>query len=614
MSTVVTVDDSDRNIVYSAGQWQRQRLTNANIFDGTLTFTSAEGAMATIQFQGSRIAVIGSVLADRTPPSSIYILDDENPQRFIATPSRSLQNGVVFYRSPTLPFGIHTLTIVNAERGTSPLILDAFTIDTAQNAPPANPNPNPAPGPGPNPTSPTPPDQSTSSPLPLSSPNPTPTPTTPSTSTSLSSPSSSLTSTTSPTGDLPPVIVTVTRASSSSSSPTPGSNGSLSGSDNTGVDGEKKSSVNTGAIAGGIVGAFLAIAVLVAAFMYWRRRRQQRREGGPQPLKRGHSSFWTKPSAPNPSSPPITPFVLDSELPSTSAQPYPTSSQSQSRRPPPPPPTQPEMTQYGSSYPFTSPSQQAFPQQGYNQQPGGYGTIPPPIIANNRFSTADSMYTDGPGARAAAGASGYGGNGANGGAYSAEGNEEDAYGGYTVPSDAPPLPSKTPVQGKGKEPVMAVINPFYPQAVNSSQTQFQSPSQYQNPSTSQYQNQSTSQYQNQQSPFYNPRDEAQGNPMISQPRRLQYIPPSQQLNARMDGYGESAYGGGYGAGSSSYAAGGSGYGGGYGASGSGYGASASGGYGTLDSAGRGMPVPRGGDERYYAEQSQGKKRERIRLD
>ncbi|KAF9038007.1 hypothetical protein BJ165DRAFT_1531902 [Panaeolus papilionaceus] len=507
MAGVVTIDDRNRAISYS-GRWFPQRVRNPNIVDQTVTFTSDEGAQAILEFtgelgwitiritlvainidgdelhkSGSSITVIGSVVANAVPPMSMYMLDDENPVEFIPTPSRTPQNGLVFYRSPTLPVGRHTLTIVNAQDNTSPLILDAFTINT-------EPQPDPPGGPAPNQPTPT-ASPTLSLPLPLS--------TSPGTSTALTSTGQTASVVPVPapvpspatSDDLPLVVVTITASKSSSASvaPTPGSNGALSGSD-SGASGEKSGGgSNAGAIAGGVVAAIFGIGLLIVAFLFWRRRQRQRRsEGGPQPLRRGHSSFWNKPAGPNPTSPPITPFVLDSDLPPSP----PTQAQ---RRPPPPPPQM-------SQHPYNQASSRA-----YNPDPYGQSyqfstapqNIPPPIVANNRFSTADSMYTDGPDARE---------------------DQVDPYGGYAPSSAAPP----PPLPNKG--PTLAIANPFYPQAVNQSV-----------PDLSQ---QPQSQPQSSQSPFRNP---PQRTPTTlqyvppSQNSTSQYVPPSQLLNSRLQGGG-----------------------------------------------------------------------------
>ncbi|TFK21020.1 hypothetical protein FA15DRAFT_688909 [Coprinopsis marcescibilis] len=110
---VLIFDDADPAITYSTGDWDRAGSDRE--FNSTTTWTTEEGATATIQFIGTRISVHGTIGAGRatTGARSAYVVDDDTPVIFEATPDTTVQYNQLFFQSPELEEGQHTLTITN---------------------------------------------------------------------------------------------------------------------------------------------------------------------------------------------------------------------------------------------------------------------------------------------------------------------------------------------------------------------------------------------------------------------------------------------------------------------------------------------------------------------
>ncbi|TFK26415.1 hypothetical protein FA15DRAFT_732426 [Coprinopsis marcescibilis] len=126
----IVIDDRDPNIQYSPG-WLTAGSNSE--FMQTTTTTHISGASARLEFVGTRISVFGTISIRDVPPRSSYTIDDRDSLVFIGhTPLvQPVDQNVyheLFFESPTLSDGLHTLNITNL--GTeNPLWLDYFLVE-----------------------------------------------------------------------------------------------------------------------------------------------------------------------------------------------------------------------------------------------------------------------------------------------------------------------------------------------------------------------------------------------------------------------------------------------------------------------------------------------------
>ncbi|KIP10384.1 hypothetical protein PHLGIDRAFT_240261 [Phlebiopsis gigantea 11061_1 CR5-6] len=142
-STALIVDDRDINVKYSPG-WQQQSTTAE--FDDTKSGANEAGMTATLQFTGTGVEVYGSLGSWDVygVPVSSYVVDGGDEATYTAP---LIQPGffearILFYRSPPLDPGAHTLVITN-KNGTKPCVywLDYFiyTPVVTTSLPPSSP-------------------------------------------------------------------------------------------------------------------------------------------------------------------------------------------------------------------------------------------------------------------------------------------------------------------------------------------------------------------------------------------------------------------------------------------------------------------------------------------
>ncbi|EFI27467.1 hypothetical protein CC1G_15502 [Coprinopsis cinerea okayama7 len=215
---VLIYDDRDAAITYT-GTWGQAGSDRE--FNSTTTWTVDDGATATINFVGTGISVYGTIaggIARRSPRSS-YAIDDEDEVIFEGDPGLTVQYNQLFYQSPTLSEGEHTLTITNLATD-GQLFLDVLMVE------------------------------------PLERPLVT-TVTTTATATASAA-------------TQPVQTVTVTASA-------PGSLASGTAEDaQTSAVGAQSGGANTGAIAGGVIGAILFLLLLGAGFAFWKRRKNRK--------------------------------------------------------------------------------------------------------------------------------------------------------------------------------------------------------------------------------------------------------------------------------------------------------------------------------------------------
>ncbi|KAH9854225.1 hypothetical protein C2E23DRAFT_884323 [Lenzites betulinus] len=103
------------------------------VYESTLTGCNASGASVVYVFDGSNISVFGSVVDSQgnDPPVSIFRVDGGSPTTFTAPQTTVREDNVLFFSSPALPLGNHTLT-VNITRASrfAPFYLDYLQYST----------------------------------------------------------------------------------------------------------------------------------------------------------------------------------------------------------------------------------------------------------------------------------------------------------------------------------------------------------------------------------------------------------------------------------------------------------------------------------------------------
>ncbi|KAI0831300.1 hypothetical protein BC628DRAFT_1415820 [Trametes gibbosa] len=107
------------------------------VYKSTLTGCNASGASVVFKFNGSNISVFGSVVDSQggDPPASVFRVDEGSPTTFTATQTVGRSDDVLFFSSPPLPLGNHTLTInITHASASAPFYLDymQYSIDVLQ--------------------------------------------------------------------------------------------------------------------------------------------------------------------------------------------------------------------------------------------------------------------------------------------------------------------------------------------------------------------------------------------------------------------------------------------------------------------------------------------------
>ncbi|KAF8064018.1 hypothetical protein FPV67DRAFT_1782385 [Lyophyllum atratum] len=133
-NTAVDIDDTDNRIIY-AGAWLLSGEPDEN--QATAHGSADPGATATLTFTGSSIAVYGTITETRPgfgARLSTYTIDGANPVVFRPSPAANVLYKQLFFQSPTLGDGQHTL-VVTAGAGDLPLWLDFFQVNSSSSTP-----------------------------------------------------------------------------------------------------------------------------------------------------------------------------------------------------------------------------------------------------------------------------------------------------------------------------------------------------------------------------------------------------------------------------------------------------------------------------------------------
>ncbi|KAF9051338.1 hypothetical protein BJ165DRAFT_1340251 [Panaeolus papilionaceus] len=112
MATVTRVDNVDPRIIYS-GTWVT--FPNNDAYNNTISLARDIGTTATLNFLGNSVAAFGQLGPNppNAPATTRYQVDDGDPTTFApASPSTDLHQ-LLFYQSPTLPYGSHKLVMTN---------------------------------------------------------------------------------------------------------------------------------------------------------------------------------------------------------------------------------------------------------------------------------------------------------------------------------------------------------------------------------------------------------------------------------------------------------------------------------------------------------------------
>ncbi|PPQ95027.1 hypothetical protein CVT25_000490 [Psilocybe cyanescens] len=355
------LDDRDSSIDYSSG-WSK--AGSSLEFNRTTTWSVVSGSTAKVTFQGTSIGVYGTISAKQrrsVAPVSEYSIDGGSQVEFTPTQAARAQYSQLFFQSPVMSDGAHTLIITNKLASADPLFLDfMFVLNTSPDSSATGALPT---------LSSAVPGSSTSSGSISSS-----TSASSSSSSSTSSSASSTSSTVSSTSSTSLNTITVTTfESQSSSSPTGVADNANNNAGADDVGAAKKS--NAGAIVGGVFAGIIVLAFLVFGFFYWNRRRQ-RRNSFMDYKTAGSGSYWNRPldAAATPASIP----------PPQTIEPFPTD------------PPRPPMTQAGASASsYGQPQGAAYAQgQGQSQHyPGGYMPATP---GPDYYESSDIAYAVNP--------------------------------------------------------------------------------------------------------------------------------------------------------------------------------------------------------------------------
>jgi len=101
-------DDTESSISYSEN-WRAEQSQSA--FNNTIHCTTAANTTATFHFQGTFVAVYGTIKANITQYTSTYQVDSSPEETFSATGAGQDADQQVFYQSKVLSDAGHTLTM-----------------------------------------------------------------------------------------------------------------------------------------------------------------------------------------------------------------------------------------------------------------------------------------------------------------------------------------------------------------------------------------------------------------------------------------------------------------------------------------------------------------------
>ncbi|KAF8633157.1 hypothetical protein AX17_004658 [Amanita inopinata Kibby_2008] len=128
-SELVKYDDTDPSIVYS-GQWTSGGTQSD--WTSTLHSSGVSGSMATFDFNGTFIAVYGTLQPSDTEALAVvaFTLDGSSPSPLNRVPETrtTVQHQQILYQSPTLEYGRHRLVIA-LQNKSGPLFLDYFLVE-----------------------------------------------------------------------------------------------------------------------------------------------------------------------------------------------------------------------------------------------------------------------------------------------------------------------------------------------------------------------------------------------------------------------------------------------------------------------------------------------------
>ncbi|KAF8064349.1 hypothetical protein FPV67DRAFT_216406 [Lyophyllum atratum] len=248
MANKVRVDDRDSSIHYLGGNWSLEGVKEEYL--GTTHGTKEAGAQISFTFEGSAIGVYGTITNTRRIAAvSNYVIDGQSMFTLTAQPHTPILHQSLFYQSPKLGDGEHTL-VVTSTVADSAFYFDFFDITpNVQKAPETSPSPDAA--------APTPPPQDTQKPS-----------TTTETGTTRISGDPGIKTTVVVQG----VTVTLTPTSNPPSAATTDASPSAS---SLGASSSTSGRVPTGTIVGVAIGALTGILILV--FLLWRFRERARR-------------------------------------------------------------------------------------------------------------------------------------------------------------------------------------------------------------------------------------------------------------------------------------------------------------------------------------------------
>jgi len=132
MSATQIIDDEDTNVAYGHGNWQHN--SDYNAYSSTVTCTNDGGATATVPFFGTQVKVVGFLVTSGKPMESSYRIDNGPETSFSPILPSLPEYTKVFYVSPLLTLGHHTLLITN-KRESGSLYLDYYEVSSPPTPP-----------------------------------------------------------------------------------------------------------------------------------------------------------------------------------------------------------------------------------------------------------------------------------------------------------------------------------------------------------------------------------------------------------------------------------------------------------------------------------------------
>ncbi|KAL0067792.1 hypothetical protein AAF712_005232 [Marasmius tenuissimus] len=128
------VDDTDSRLVYTPPEKWHTAGVEAEFMHSTHWTTTADAQM-TFQFRGTKVSVFGTISSNTPQPATLnlFSVDDREPSSWSAAAQKPAVYKQLFFSSPTLEDGIHTLTM-NVTINDSQTFIDYLEFEPSQSS------------------------------------------------------------------------------------------------------------------------------------------------------------------------------------------------------------------------------------------------------------------------------------------------------------------------------------------------------------------------------------------------------------------------------------------------------------------------------------------------